>query len=157
MTKQTDTDLLWLLGLFSEVGIINQLSTAEFQRVLAPDLNVSEYGVLNHFMRLGDNKTPSYLARVFQMTKPSMTAIIAKLQSKGYVKITPGTEDRRQKFVHLTPAGRKAHGQAAANTAPLLSELLTLVDEKKLKALLPGLQHLREVLDNHRNERDGLV
>lgn len=156
MTQKTETDLLWLLGLFNEIGIINQLSTAEFQRVLAPELSVSEYGVLNHFIRMGDNKTPSYLARVFQMTKPSMTAIIAKLESKGFVKITPGTEDRRQKFVHISPSGRKARDQAAAKTAPLFSDLLGVIDEKQVRGLIPGLQHLREVLDNHRNERDGL-
>ena len=156
MTQSTKTDFSWLLLLFNEIGIINQLSTTEFQRVLAPDLSSSEYAVLNHFMRMGDNKTPSYLARVFQITKPSMTAIVSKLESKEYVSVTPGEEDRRQKFVTITPAGRKARNEAAAKAAPLLTDLLTKVDEKQLRALIPGLQHLREVLDTQRNERDGL-
>jgi len=143
--------------MFTEIGIINSLSSTELQRVLAPDLNVSEYSLLNHFIRVGDNKTPSHLAKIFQMTKPSMTAIVSKLESKGYVNVTPGTEDRRQKFVTITPAGAKARELGATKTAPLLSELLTLVDEKKLRALIPGLQHLREVLDSQRNEKDGLA
>ena len=65
-----------IFTLFNEIGIIQQLSTARFSRVLAPDLNPSEFGVLNHFVRLGDGKTPTYLAKAFQMTKPSMTAIL---------------------------------------------------------------------------------
>ena len=156
MTHKSKTDTSWLLTLFNEIGIINSLSSTEFQRILAPNLNVSEYALLNHFMRMGDNKTPSYLARVFQMTKPSMTAIVSKLESKGYVNVTPGKEDRRQKFVTITPAGRKARDAGAAKTRPLLTELLTQLDEKQLRALIPGLQHLREVLDTQRNERDGL-
>ena len=157
MIQGNETDSRWLLELFNEIGIINQLATTEFQRVLAPDLSISEYGVLNHFMRLGDNKTPTYLARAFQMTKPSMTAIISKLEAKGYVEVAAGQEDRRQKFVTITPAGRNARDSAAANTAPLLADLLTLVDEKRLRALIPDLQHLREILDTQRDERDGLT
>ena len=157
MTQVNQSDTGWLLAMFTEIGIINSLSSTEFQHVLAPDLNVSEYSLLNHFIRMGDNKTPSHLAKVFQMTKPSMTAIVSKLESKGYVDVTPGTEDRRQKFVTITAAGRKAREAGAAKTAPLLEQLLTVVDEKKLRTLIPGLQHLREVLDNQRNERDGLA
>ena len=66
-----------IFTLFNEIGIINQLSTARFARVLAPELNPSEFGVLNHFVRLGDGKSPSYLAKAIQVTKPSMTAILA--------------------------------------------------------------------------------
>lgn len=157
MTQSSQSDALWLLQVFNEIGIIDSLASTEFQRILAPDLSTSEYSLLNHFIRVGDNKTPSRLARIFQITKPSMTAIVAKLESKGYVKVTPGTEDRRQKFVTITPAGRKARDQGAALTAPHLEELLKQLDEKKLRALIPGLQHLREVLDKHRNERDGLT
>ncbi len=156
MTQKSKSDPSWLLGLFTEIGIIDSLASTEFQRILAPELNGSEYALLNHFMRMGDNKTPSHLARIFQMTKPSMTAIVSKLQSKGYVAVTPGETDRRQKFVTITREGRKARDAAAAKTTPALADLLTLLDEKQLRALIPGLQHLREVLDNQRNERDGL-
>ena len=156
MTDTSKSDPGWMLAMFNEIGIINSLASTEFQRILAPDLNVSEYSLLNHFMRMGDNKTPSHLARIFQITKPSMTAIVSKLESKGYVNVTPGEEDRRQKFVTITPAGRKARDAAAAKTAPLLVDLLALVNEKQLRAIIPGLQHLREVLDTQRNERDGL-
>ena len=142
--------------LFNEIGIINQLSTARFARALAPDLNPSEFGVLNHFVRLGDQKSPSYLAKAFQMTKPSMTAILGKLQSKGYVEIVSSEADRRRKIVTITKAGRAARQRGMAAMAPLATLLLENQDLNALRKILPTLTALREFLDQERNAVDGL-
>ena len=142
--------------LFNEIGIINQLSTARFARALAPDLNPSEFGVLNHFVRLGDQKSPSYLAKAFQMTKPSMTAIIGKLQSKGYIEIVSSEADRRRKIVTITKAGRAARQRGMAAMAPLATLLLENQDLNALRKILPTLTALREFLDQERNAVDGL-
>ena len=145
-----------IFTLFNEIGIINQLSTARFARALAPDLNPSEFGVLNHFVRLGDGKTPSYLAKAFQMTKPSMTAILAKLERKGYVEIVGSQEDRRQKIVTLTEEGRAARSKGLQAMAPLADIVLESQDLSELEAILPKLEALREFLDAERNAVDGL-
>ena len=145
-----------IFTLFNEIGIINQLSTSRFARVLAPDLNPSEFGVLNHFVRLGDGKTPTYLAKAFQMTKPSMTAILAKLERKGYVEIVGSQEDRRQKIVTLTEEGRAARSKGLQAMAPLADIVLESQDLSELQANLPNLQALREFLDAERNAVDGL-
>ncbi len=145
-----------IFTLFNEIGIINQLSTARFAKVLAPDLNPSEFGVLNHFVRLGDDKSPSYLAKAFQMTKPSMTALLGKLHKKGYVDIQGSAEDRRRKFVTITAAGRKARERGVKAMAPLAAMVIAEQDVAKLAKILPTLQTLREFLDAERNAVDGL-
>lgn len=145
-----------IFTLFNEIGIIQQLSTARFSRVLAPDLNPSEFGVLNHFVRLGDGKTPTYLAKAFQMTKPSMTAILAKLERKRYVEISGSKNDRRQKIVTLTEQGRAARGKGLEAMAPLADIVLESQDLSDLEAILPKLQALREFLDQERNAVDGI-
>ncbi|MEL6416263.1 MAG: MarR family transcriptional regulator [Pseudomonadota bacterium] len=142
--------------LFNEIGIINQLSTARFTKVLAPDLNPSEFSVLNHFVRLGDGKSPSYLASVFQVTKPSMTAILGKLERKGYVEIVGSEEDRRRKVVTITKSGRAARERGIEAMAPLAAIVLQHQDISKLEKILPTLQALREFLDTERNAVDGL-
>ena len=142
--------------LFNEIGIINQLSTARFTKVLAPDLNPSEFSVLNHFVRLGDGKSPSYLARVFQMTKPSMTAIVGKLERKGYVDVVGSEDDRRRKVVTITDAGRAARERGVEAMAPLAAIVLQHQDIADLEKILPTLQALREFLDTERNAVDGL-
>lgn len=141
---------------FTEIGILDQLATAELTRALSPDMNPSEFRVLTHFIRLGHAVTPTYLAKAFQMAKPSMTAILAKLERKGFVSIRLGAKDRRCKFVSLTGAGRAAHGQALSRVAPLFAARLAGFDIAKLDAIQPLLCELRAHMDAARNEADGI-
>ncbi len=141
---------------FTEIGILDQLAKAELVRALWPDLSPSEFGVLTHFIRLDHAITPTYLARAFQMAKPSMTAILSKLERKGLVAIRASAKDRRRKFVALTGAGRAAHAEALARVAPLMTERLSGFDVEALAAVLPVLSALREHMDAARNEADGL-
>lgn len=154
MTDKRQTDQIF--GVFNEIGIINQLAGAEFQRALAPHLGPSEFGVLNHFVRVGDGKTPSELARIFQMTKPSMTAIIGKLEQKGFVVVIPSEDDRRRKIIQITESGTAARNAGIAATAPLMETLLSDFPAEDLIAIKPILEKLRIYLDRRRNPIDGL-
>ena len=145
-----------LFAVFNEIGIIDQLASAAFQRALGPALGTSEFGVLNHLVRMGDGKTPSHLAKLFQITKPSMTAIIAKLERKQFVTVETGQADRRQKIVRITDAGREARDAGISATAPLLETITTDFPVEDLFAILPTLQKLRAYLDEKRNSVDGL-
>lgn len=156
MTKlPTDTTLVFQV--LNEIGIINQLSSAQFVRALVPhNLGQSEFSVLNRFVRVGDATTPSRLARIFQMTKPSMTAILGKLQAKGFVEIIGSEEDRRRKIVTITEAGRRARERALEAVAPLGEQVLQAFDAAQLQAILPTLTELRQFLDTARDKEDGL-
>ena len=143
--------------LFNEIGIIDQLATARFARVLAPDLNPSEFGVLNHFVRLPGEKSPTRLAKAFQMTKPSMTAILTKLERKGYVEIKGSEEDRRRKIVTITSSGKAARERGVSAIGPLAKVVMQNQDIAQLEKILPTLQALREFLDAERNAVDGLT
>ena len=143
--------------LFNEIGIIDQLATARFARVLAPDLNPSEFGVLNLFVRLPGEKSPTRLAKAFQMTKPSMTAILTKLERKGYVEIKGSEEDRRRKIVTITASGKAARERGVRAIGPLAKVVMQNQDIAQLEKILPTLQALREFLDAERNAVDGLT
>ena len=156
MTTSSKEQTRAVFRFFSEIGILNQLSTAELTRALSPEMNPSEFGVLTHFIRLNHAVTPTYLAKAFQMAKPSMTAILARLERKGFVSIRSGSKDRRRKYVSLTDAGRAAHGAALAKIAPLFAARLSGFDIAKLDAILPLLSDLRAHMDAARNEADGI-
>lgn len=141
---------------FTEIGILDQLAKAELTRALGPDMNPSEFGVLTHFVRLDHAVTPTYLAKAFQMAKPSMTAILAKLERKGLVSIRPSAKDRRRKFVSLTESGRGAHQRALARVTPLMAARLSGFDIDALTGVLPVLSQLRAHMDAARNDADGL-
>lgn len=156
MTAETPKGARLAGQVLNEVGIISQLASAEMLRVLERGMGVSEFSVLNHFVRLGDGKTPSWLAKAFQVTRASMTAIVGKLEAKGYVRVEVVAEDRRQKLVSITPAGRKAHARAVEAIRPASEAIVEAFGEDRLAALLPELEALRVYLDTARNERDGL-
>ena len=157
MTRQHQQNAAKIFQFFNEIGIIHQLVGAQFARALAPDLGQSEFGVLNHFVRVGDGVAPSRLARIFQVTKPSMTAILRKLESKGYVEITAHKKDGRQKVVHITKVGRAARERGVSAIAPLAKDIGRDFDVAQLANALPTLTALREYLDTARNEQDQLT
>jgi DNA-binding MarR family transcriptional regulator len=157
MTSVSDDSVSAIFGFFTEIGILHQLSTAELTRALGSRMNSSEFGVLTHFSRLNHAVTPTYLARAFQMAKPSMTAVLAKLEAKGYVAIKPASSDRRRKFVRMTPAGASAHAEALSRIAPLMAQRLSGFDVEKISKILPILSELRAHMDAARNEADGIV
>lgn len=138
--------------LFNEIGIINQLSSTEFERVLPHGLTQAQFGVLNHCMRLGDNKTPARLAAAFQLTRGTMTSTLKRMAAKRFIELVPDAEDGRSKRVLLTDAGRAAHGDAIAAAVPLLIRVSGALTHEQISTLLPILRELRMWLDDNRSE-----
>lgn len=136
---------------FNEIGIINQLSSTAFNRQLPAGLHLSHFSVLNHLVRLSDGRTPSAIARAFQVTKGNMTNTLSELERRGFIALKPNPGDRRSKLVMLKAAGRKFHANAINSIAPMVAALSSQLDLEKIRAVTPMLQEVREVLDNNRD------
>lgn len=140
-----------LFGLFNEIGIIHQLASTAFERVLPYDLTQAQFTVLNHCVRLGDNKTPAQLADAFQVTRGTLTSTLGRLEAKGFITLTPDASDGRSKRILLTPLGRAAREEAIAAAAPLLMQAATALSADEFARLLPLLERLRGWLDANRS------
>ncbi len=136
---------------FNEVGIINQLSTALFNRVLPDGIHASHFSVLNHFVRLGDGKTPLQLAEAFQVTKGTMTHTLATLSKRGFVRLAPHETDGRSKVVFITQEGRAFQRHAMESLLPVMQELGGKLDIDTMISMLPRLAGVRQVLDENRD------
>jgi DNA-binding MarR family transcriptional regulator len=79
----------------NEIGIIDQLGTTLFERAMPHGLTVPQFVVLNHFVRLGGDKTPMALAEALQVTKATMTSTLQRLEQKGFIAVTPDPHDGR--------------------------------------------------------------
>ena len=143
--------LMWFQVL-NEIGIINQLSSNEFNKVLPHGLTLAQFTVLNHCVRLGDNKTPAALADAFQVTRGTLTATLQRLEAKSFVKLVPDAKDGRSKRVMLTDKGREAREDAIAAANPLLDKIVADLPRSLVDALLPPLQTLRAYLDERRSK-----
>ncbi|MFD0914922.1 MarR family winged helix-turn-helix transcriptional regulator [Pseudahrensia aquimaris] len=136
---------------FNEVGIIQQLSAALFNKRLPDGLHVSHFSVLNHLVRLGDGKTPLALASAFQVSKGTMTNTLSKLSQRGLVRLAPHETDGRSKVVFITDEGRAFQQEAIGLLAPSIVALGEKIDWERVVDLLPELQRIRMVLDENRD------
>lgn len=151
MTKEhTESELETAYRFFNEIGIINQLSANQMQRTLPHQLTLSQFSVLNWFVRVDTQASPGRLARAFEVTKGAMTNTLGKLSDKGFITIAADPESGRSKIVRLTSAGAAARRAAIAATHPLLADFLEHFEHKQIAALLPLLQDIRAYLDQHR-------
>tara|TARA_R110000764_G_C10793923_1_gene357988 strand:+ start:157 stop:606 length:450 start_codon:yes stop_codon:yes gene_type:complete len=139
-----------LFTLLNEIGIISQLSSARFERMLPHGLTVAQFSVLNHLVRLEGDWSPARLAAAFQVTKGTMTSTLQRLVAKGLISLEPDPSDGRAKHVKLTEAGGVAREAALAAAGPSLGELNAALSPAEIDALIPSLQKLRIWLDKHR-------
>lgn len=146
-----------LLSLFTDMAIITQLMSAASSRAIGHALGQSEYWLLFHMVRRGDGDTPSRLAKVFQVSKPSMTATIGRLVAKGCVRVVEDANDARSKRVKLTDVGRTAHDAARARLEVMQQQLFAGFDVEGLLAHADAITALRQHLDAQRNVGDGLA
>ncbi len=135
---------------FTEIGIIEQLARNRLERALPDGLKVSQFGVLNHLLRLGGQWSPARLASAFQVTKGAMTNTLQRLEKRGLVKIVADPEDGRAKLVGITGAGLDMRLRCLQELAPVIAELSRELPEKELAQALPILEKIRKYLDTHR-------
>ena len=146
--KPTHEQLLFRL--LNEIGIVNQLAAAAFERMLPHGLTRAQFTVLNHCVRLGDNKTPAQLAARFQVTRGTMTSTLARLEEKGFIRIEPDPVDGRSKRVLLTRKGRAAREDSIRVALPLLSEATDAIPREMVERLLPQIKIIRAWFDQNR-------
>lgn len=137
---------------FNEIGIINQLTSAAFSAVLPKGMTIAQFSVLNHFERLGlEEKSPAELASAFQVTRPTMTSTLARMQKSGLVRIKPDPDDGRAKLVSITAAGKKMRIKCLQLLAGPMADAEAVLPKSNLQKLLPLLREMREKLDRLRD------
>ena len=147
MTDKLTSDPL-AISLFGEISAVEQMARTRFSRALPKGMELSHFTVLNHFARLGGEKTPAQLARIFHVTKGAMTNTLSKLEAAGYVHIRPDWDDARRKFVSISPAGHTARDEAVRAIAPVFDDAVESLGTDKIRAALPILRDLRMFLAN---------
>jgi len=146
-----DIDLLPVFAFFNEIGIISQLANASFDRMLPEDMTRAQFGVLNHFVRLGGERTPQRLARAFQVTKGAMTGTLKHLEAKKLIAIRPDEKDGRSKLVSITDEGRAMREQCLAALVPEMTKVAEAFPTADIAAMVSDLSAIRAWLDEQRN------
>ena len=136
-------------AVMTEISIIAHLADNAFARRLPDGLTTAQFAVLNHLLRLETQQTIGELARALQVSQPTMSSTVKKLEEKRLVTLVPDPDDRRIRRVSVSPAGTKARNKAVKALDATKSELEVL-SQKEWKQLLPLLNRLRVALDSAR-------
>lgn len=145
-----DKDLADVFRFFNEIGIIGQLSQNLFESLMPHGLTLSQFSVLNHFVRLKRIESPARLARAFQVTKGAMTNTLGRLEKQAFIEISPDPDDGRAKLIEITEAGRLAQRDCVAAVAPILLKVANEIGVDSFIKALPQLEKVRIYLDELR-------
>lgn len=137
---------------FAEIGMIGQLVTNRFERILPAGLSHAQFSVLTRLRQSSGPAAPAELARAFNLTKGAITNTLQRLAAQGLVEIAADPNDGRRKWVTLTAAGLGAHDAALAALRPMTECLRSAFTEAEFAQALPFLRALRTWLDETRHE-----
>ena len=136
----------------NEIGIIDQLASAVFTAVLPRNISIAQFSVLNHFVRLEiESQSPAELASAFQVSRPTMTNILARLERSELVSITPDPDDGRAKRVAITNIGRAMRQECLARLEEPRAALEAKIPTELFEKLAPLLAELRSTMDTMRD------
>jgi DNA-binding MarR family transcriptional regulator len=135
---------------FNEIGIIEQLARTRFDRVLPKSMSVAQFSVLNHFVRLGGERSLVDLARAFQVSKPAMGKLVQRLEAQHFVALRGNPADSRGKLVSITARGAVARDAAVAALEPELARLQRALGAGVFAGSLENLARVRQWLDENR-------
>jgi DNA-binding MarR family transcriptional regulator len=144
-------DISLSFQVLNQIGIINQLASSLFSRVMPLGLTMAQFTVLNHFVRQGGKKSPMQLASVFQVTKGTMTSTLQKLEQKGFIAVVGDESDARKKWVTITNEGVLARKAALAALNPHIAALELAIKPEIFTTLLKPLMDLSQYFDKERD------
>lgn len=79
-----------------------------------------------------DGMTPKALGQLLNITTGSVTAMVDRLESKGFMVRKPNPADRRSVFLHLSPAGTHAMQWATEHFAEAAAAVLEGASQERV-------------------------
>ena len=133
---------------FSEISMVDQLMRYKINRALPKGMELSQFMLLNYLANISEERRPSQLAKLFQLTRGAMTNTLSKLEEAGYVHMRPDWDDARRKCVVISSSGRKAREDGLKKIDPVIEEMIDAVGIEKVREVLPIIRELRNALKN---------
>lgn len=127
----------------TEIDMIAHMAGNEFEKLLPEGLTQAQFGVLNRLLRLECVETVSELAAAFQVSQPTMSSTVKRLEAKGLVALVAAPNDRRAKHVRVTEAGKKLRNKTVDALAPHYEAFVASAQSIDWESLLPRLTALR--------------
>lgn len=138
-----DSDLRIAKRLLEAIPLFMARLRTEMRSSVPSDLSVPHFRILGSIIR---GKTLiNEIAQYHGVSQPSMSRSVSSLVKRGFIERSHETADRRQSLLRLTKKGLVLFYKIKAATENRLSKKLSLLDAKRRKALLRGLDELESL------------
>ena len=128
---------------------VTQMQGAVLEAGEFADLSVRQITCLDLIVH-GEEPTATELARALQVTKPTVSALLARLVQNGYVRKERSQTDARAWHVHLTERGAAVMAAHRAVHEGIAARLVRNLDETERAQLATLLTKVVALLPNDR-------
>lgn len=137
-------------------GVVAQLYHTRTNRILRDaELPYPLFILLRHFCHDPDREwTVSRLTAAFETEQPGMTKKVQKLLKRGLLESRPDEQDRRQRWLKVTPTGIRLRDELTRELEPDRDHIFRGWKRSDIASLHGQLDALRTRLDD---ERDSVI
>ncbi len=133
------TNLNTLISYLSD--LIEKVLSETFNSYDIEDLSQQQLHYLQVIVRL-QNPTITELARKLKLTKPTVTVLVDKLVSRGYVRRVPSDSDRRVTHLHIDAKGKIVEQIQKSAYKKMEDRISSELDESEIAMLTDILKKL---------------
>ncbi len=135
-------------------GVVTQLVRTRSNRILKDaELPYPLFILLRHFCHDPDREwTVTQLAAAFETKQPGMTKKVKRLLDLGYLAARPDDEDKRVRWLRVTPRGVRLRDAMTNRLAPDQAGYFEGWKRSEVTELHRHLERLKTWLDDHRDD-----
>ena len=148
------------------LATLNELFTTTYRSVLKVEevmlrylsnnsLTISEMHMLESIGKRAGDVTITDIAQELDVTPPSVTMAVKRLERKGYLTKDRSDEDGRRVRVRLTEEGRRAETAHRYFHRQMVRAVARCLEPAQREALLNALQRINEFMRQKVEEYDG--
>jgi DNA-binding MarR family transcriptional regulator len=138
------------MNFFKEIFTLEQLARNRMESALPNDMKVSHFTALSYLVKKDTPSSPAELASAFQVSRPTMTNTLQKLEAKNYIYVSADLADGRGKLVMITQEGKDAFHIAVQSLAEMFGDVAKAMGEEPFKEALVPLINIRAFMDTSR-------
>ena len=98
--------------------------------------------------------TPSELGRSFRLSQPTISGILQRLETKGFVTMEADPNDRRRKYVRTTERAAECHQQIISNFRDMERRLAAPLSAEEQETLVALLDRMINGLEQDARQRE---
>ena len=135
----------------------NRITQYMDQQFLALDLTSTQSFILHHLvLHEGEQIYPKDIEKRFHLTHPTVSGILQRLESKGFISILPDPDDRRCHRIALTDKGRLCQQDIQAHIDAMEQAMTSGMTDAEQAQLHDLLARLTDNLTELRKRGDAL-